>query len=140
MTETIDHYATQIMVMIGEDIYEGVVPETAISFSELHEYVDANEYMIQADVPWDPDDEPTQAFYVAVQDEVTDRLARRGKLAEPGVDVRFYLGDTPELHYGVTVSPYLTGGEYPGHVEVRGTSGLQTDVVWVLNVSDVRVV
>lgn len=31
-------------IEIHADIYKGIVPKTVASFSELHDYVDANEY------------------------------------------------------------------------------------------------
>lgn len=129
-----DRYADEIWVSINEDMLEGRVNKRAASFSELHEYVDANEYMIQADVPWNPDSEQTQDAYVAVQDEITDRLARHANLTA-GTRVRFYLGDTPETHPGVITEPYYTDGEYAGHVMVKDADGTEQ----VLHVSDIRV-
>jgi hypothetical protein len=41
---------------------------------DLHDWCDANEYMINADVPYDPGNEPVMDFYIAVQDAVTARL------------------------------------------------------------------
>ncbi len=133
-TGTIDHYATEIMDMIGEDMLEGVMPKSVVSFEELHEHVDANEYMIQADVPWSPDDETAMTFYVAVQDEVTARLARRATVLAVGSMVRFYLGETPELHDGVITEAYRPDGEDAGLVTVRGDDGVQR----MLAVSDIR--
>lgn len=42
----VNTYANQILAEIRHDIGTGQVPVTAASFSELHEYVDANEYLI----------------------------------------------------------------------------------------------
>jgi hypothetical protein len=78
--EAVNRWADEIMVMIDEDIdfavsHRGdVMPHTVSSFSELHEYVDANDYFIQAEVPWSIDD---QDVTNAVGDEVTRRLAAR---------------------------------------------------------------
>ena len=50
---TADRYVAEILTMINEDIVSGTVPRTVASFSELHSYVDANTYTIDADVPYD---------------------------------------------------------------------------------------
>lgn len=80
----IGFYADQIMADIEEDRSAGrfdprndrPFQPVPTSFGELHSWVDANEYMIRADVPWtaDDDDQHTRAFYADVQDEVTVRL------------------------------------------------------------------
>lgn len=80
----VHYYAQKIMDMIDTDI-DGYARRgderralgltNARSFSELHDFVDANEYMIHAEVPYDFDDETVMAFYVDVQSEVTRRLA-----------------------------------------------------------------
>lgn len=46
-------YADAALRMILEDVRHGLVPDDAASFSELHDYVDANEYVIG--VPVDDD-------------------------------------------------------------------------------------
>jgi hypothetical protein len=77
--KTVEEYAAAIMEMIIEDLDGnadiGERLRTARSFTDLHNHVDANEYMIHARVPFDPDDLVAMDFYVAVQDEVTRRLA-----------------------------------------------------------------
>lgn len=74
MHKTIEQYGDEIMGMVADDFdaYPGL--RTARSFTDLHDHVDANEYMISADVPFEPDNEEIMKFYVAVQDEVTRRL------------------------------------------------------------------
>ena len=47
--------ATLIKTEILSDVRSGRVPATVESFSDLHDYVDANEYLINAGVPWDVD-------------------------------------------------------------------------------------
>lgn len=71
----INRYAAEIMDMIGQDMIEGTVPDTIKSFTELHNHVDANEYSIQADVPFDIDGE--NDLLHAVEAEVGRRLAER---------------------------------------------------------------
>jgi hypothetical protein len=44
----IQRYAASVQSMIMEDMTAGVIPDTARSFSELHDHVDANEYVIMA--------------------------------------------------------------------------------------------
>ena len=41
-------YADMIMAEIDGDIRSGHVPATVASFSELHDYVDANDYALEA--------------------------------------------------------------------------------------------
>jgi hypothetical protein len=44
----IQRYAAEVQRMITEDMTAGVIPDTARSFAELHDHVDANEYVISA--------------------------------------------------------------------------------------------
>jgi hypothetical protein len=48
----ISEYADKIMTEIDGDIKAGHVPATVASFSELHDYVDANDYALEA-APFD---------------------------------------------------------------------------------------
>ena len=41
----IEHAIERSKVEILEDMSNGIVPTTVSSFSELHDYVDANEYL-----------------------------------------------------------------------------------------------
>lgn len=57
---TVLHYADRIMAMIAEDMKQPLpwgkqVPPEVTSFSELHDYCDANGYLAQAGVPWGTD-------------------------------------------------------------------------------------
>jgi hypothetical protein len=49
---TISGYADKIMAEVGKDIAAGWMPATVSTFSELHDYVDANDYALEA-VPFD---------------------------------------------------------------------------------------
>lgn len=68
---------------IVEDIASGLVPQTVSTFSQLHDYVDANEYGRLCDEvyeefdPWadDANMEAWQAFCGAVQAEVAEWVA-----------------------------------------------------------------
>jgi hypothetical protein len=73
MARTVSDYADLIMVMVREDIADGTVPAGVASFTDLHDHVDANEYLIHADVPWGTDD-PDSTVTNAVTDEVSRRL------------------------------------------------------------------
>lgn len=75
-----DYATTEVL----GDIAEGILPESVASFSDLHEHVDANDYV--QDVPYG-DDVPAEAgdpagvrFVVAVQDRVTAMLADRTRI------------------------------------------------------------
>lgn len=70
-------YANQIWDMIGEDMLEGRVPDTLVAFSQLHTYVDANEYTLQADVPYDLEADGGMDLVHEVEAEITRRLAER---------------------------------------------------------------
>lgn len=62
-------HALNALQAIREDMQSGMVPETCASFSELHDYVDANQYV--EDVPDEgPDGERDLALVNAVTDAV----------------------------------------------------------------------
>ncbi len=44
----ISRYADAIMTLIKSDVEAGIVPASVRSFSELHDYVDANDYGLEA--------------------------------------------------------------------------------------------
>lgn len=70
----VSEYADAVMGLIHDDVLAGFVPVTAASFSELHDHVDANEYVLQV--------MGADAFDVALANRVTDdvdsRLRSRG--------------------------------------------------------------
>lgn len=80
----VTRYANLVTGMIAEDMAEIPAMRAAQDFSDLHEHVDANMYMIDAGVPYagDMDDveylsprwHEVMDFYVFVQDEVSRRL------------------------------------------------------------------
>lgn len=77
---TVTEYADKAMTMIDADIASGQVPATVRSFSELHDYVDANEYL--EDVPWGtdlPGGNDPMYLVIEVSDEISARLAARGR-------------------------------------------------------------
>jgi hypothetical protein len=73
---SISEYADRIMAEIDGDIQAGHVPATVASFSELHDHVDANEYLTDAGYWWENTDE-SMAFVNAVEAEVSRRLTAR---------------------------------------------------------------
>jgi hypothetical protein len=59
-TAEVSCYADRIMAMVREDIerpfpHSTQVPHDVASFASLHDYLDANDYLIQAGVPWGTD-------------------------------------------------------------------------------------
>jgi hypothetical protein len=74
-----NEFVEQAKTEILEDIIAGIVPATVTTFAELHDYVDANEYV--ENVPWGtglPRDESDPAgvrLIIAVQDKVSEWLA-----------------------------------------------------------------
>ena len=80
--DQINRYADEIMTMIDEDIASGCIPRNVSCFGELHSYTDANEYTLQAGVPWGPefeapDDPCGLAASIDVEAEITRRLVAR---------------------------------------------------------------
>lgn len=103
--DSVNAFADKIMQMIDEDISNEELrnsngermPATVSSFSELHEYCDANDYYVQAGVPWETQAEKDLTNEVG--SEVTRRLqARTGnalwpdlrKCASCGIDLDEY--------------------------------------------------
>lgn len=66
-------WANQILAAVDDSIAEGVLPATVRSFTDLHDFCDANDFLIDADVPYDGT-EATIDLIVAVQDAVTAAL------------------------------------------------------------------
>lgn len=85
-------WARQILTAIDDTIAEGALPATARSFTDLHDHCDANDFLTDADVPYDGTD-TTIELIAAVQDAVTTLLqaptgprARTAPAATPGHD------------------------------------------------------
>lgn len=87
MTKTVAEYTQDILDMIRDDIANGRVPRTLDGWSGLEGHVDANEYLIDAKVPWGTDadgyvtDEDI-AFTRAVQDAVEEAI-KAGAFTRP---------------------------------------------------------
>lgn len=64
------HYVTVVMGMIDDDIKAGKVPYEIIAFRDLHDYVDANAYLLQAGVPWKSDNMRITEFSNRIMDMV----------------------------------------------------------------------
>jgi hypothetical protein len=73
---TIAEYANHIMGEIANDIAEGRMPANVRSFSDLHTYLDANDYTPDAGIAYTGTDE-NLALINDVEDEVGRRLATR---------------------------------------------------------------
>jgi hypothetical protein len=74
MSKTIEQYADDIMQMIDADIEAGLVSRYVRTYSDLHDFVDANGYTLDAEVPWHAENLTT---INAVQAEVDARLRAR---------------------------------------------------------------
>jgi hypothetical protein len=87
---TVLYYADRIMAMIAEDMKQPFpwgkrFPPEVTSFSELHDYCDANDYLAQAGVPWGTDPgagEDGAEMVNMVCAEVTRRLEARRAAAQ----------------------------------------------------------
>lgn len=78
---TVSRLAEAVVSLVDEDIEAGEVPEDVESFGELHEYVDANEYLLQV-VGMEPDSgESWNPFPLseAVSAEVSEVLRKRSR-------------------------------------------------------------
>lgn len=66
-------WAAQILTAIDDSIAEGVLPASVRSFTDLHDYCDANDFLIDAGVPHDTTSAAIE-LTVAVQDAVNALL------------------------------------------------------------------
>ncbi len=79
----VDALATKVMELVEGDIADGVVPATVVSFSELHDHVDANMYLEHVGQRWEWPEGDDGAFQALVEetnmvsDLVSARLAAR---------------------------------------------------------------
>ncbi len=81
-TAAVSRYSDRIMAMIREDMERPFphgehVPRDVASFAALHDYLDANDYLAQAGVPWGTDSgagEDGAEMVNAVCAEVSGRL------------------------------------------------------------------
>jgi hypothetical protein len=81
-TAAVSRYADRIMAMVREDMerpppHGKQIPRDVVNFSALHYYLDANDYLIQAGVPWGSDPgagEDGSEMVNAVCAEVSRRL------------------------------------------------------------------
>lgn len=73
--EQLDGWAHDIMAMVAEDIAAHRIPLGIRTFSDLHSYVDANEYLLATPCPWgsdasNQDDECGVRFHNDLSDRV----------------------------------------------------------------------
>ena len=118
----IEHAIERSKAEILEDIAAGVVPGTVSSFSELHEYVDANEYGGLCSDAWfclpeHADDLTVEAnggwllhfeHSVAVQDAVDTWLQRRTACREIGHKFEYAY----DLNYDVAFNPSIDQSDH----------------------------
>ena len=78
----ISRYAGAVLAEIDEDIRSGLVPCTVTTFSELHDYVDANGYHEAAGVPFVAGADNPYLIVNQVSAEVSRRLTERAPLCE----------------------------------------------------------
>lgn len=109
-------YADKIMHMIVDDMISRQVSTEADSFQDLHDDVDANMYMIDAEVPWEGEDVELMNDYVGVQDIVDLRL-RAGR---PTLVEGLMGGDVASFDWGVTWYTVATDENDGGQVEIDG--------------------
>lgn len=78
--KTVSEYADKVCELLTEDVGAGIVPLGKVTkFADLHDYVDANDYLLQAGVPFGADSGAGRdgtEIVNAVCDEVTQRINR----------------------------------------------------------------
>jgi hypothetical protein len=79
--QSISQYADMIMGLVDADMRLGRIPATVASFSELHDYVDANDYALEV-IPRDaaPSWDAWMELANDVEAEVSGRLAARADI------------------------------------------------------------
>jgi len=78
--KTIEEYADEVMTAIDDCIAEGRIPADVATYSDLHSYVDANDFLLDAGVPWGtdiPEGQDPNGVWVDVENEVQRRLRVR---------------------------------------------------------------
>jgi hypothetical protein len=121
----IEHAIERSKAEILEDIAQGIVPGTVSTFSELHDYVDANEYggLCEEGTWWMlPDDVPDEILELtneglqiihtdqsnAVQDAVHAWLLRRTACREIGHKFEYAY----DLNYDVAFNPSIDQSDH----------------------------
>lgn len=121
---TISDLADRILAAIDDDITEGALPASVRSFTDLHRYLDANDYLQSAGVPGGVTDAAI-AVVGAVQDEVTRRLSAPGRrycthgaCAYPGHDHTTTIGpDGADLDHPIPMC--CNGCGQPAHHDAK---------------------
>jgi hypothetical protein len=72
--QQVDRFADTITALVDDAIAEGAVPANVRSFADLHSYLDANDFLQDAQVRYDGSDTAV-ALMAAVEAEVTRRLS-----------------------------------------------------------------
>lgn len=111
----VSRWADAIIEMIEEDIRTGRVPASVATFSELHDWVDANDYLTQAEIPWGSDelaDGPAEQRLVnIVSTEITRRLMRRTATTFEVLEINlFTIAERLRVDYGIRAFVDHTGG------------------------------
>jgi hypothetical protein len=76
-TLTLGQFTDEVMRVIDDDIREGVLPADAATFSDLHDHVDANDYLLDAAGMATPTDDDGLELPNAISGEVDRRLRDR---------------------------------------------------------------
>ena len=89
MDSSIAHYAEAVMAAIRVDVAAGIVPADVASFSELHDYVAADDYATDAGVPWgtDPGAGADGCEIVNAVESAVDARIRAGDLRQADDDL-----------------------------------------------------
>jgi hypothetical protein len=134
--ELVRRYADAIMVAIQADMDAGIVPRSVSTFTELHDYVDANEYAVLADVPWGSDPEALKydnsgyALVNAVEGAVSAMLAVSARQTTPSAaPAKPHVRRSPQGLCGCGTSywtcPARGRDKWFGNMKVESDGGMQ---------------
>jgi hypothetical protein len=72
---TTEDLAREVIRLVGQDVAAGTVPWDVADYSELHDYVDANEYTLEVIGLFRPDDEGSGPELADLTSEVQTRVS-----------------------------------------------------------------
>jgi len=109
-TATVRDYALKIMDAIESDYANGTLYQCVSSFTELHDQVDANDYLQHANVPWLEGTDTPESYGNQVLDLVDLMLNMRAA----GLDYRArnVMRPQDDFFYATVIRLHIDGGSY----------------------------
>jgi len=115
--QQIQEWAQKIAAAIREDMNEGVVPGNARTFEDLNDHVDANDYLEDAEVPYDITIEANN-LTVTVQEAVEALLQQPDSMADYAT--RIVNAIEEDITSGIVPADVRTFQDLHDHVDVSG--------------------